>query len=74
MVILLIKHIINFKYFSAIKNNIIKFISSNSRNPLYIDLNDKHHIVNRSKLYEKDTVTSCKHPLSYNSEFLKHLN
>ena len=51
MVILLIKHVINFKYFSAIKKHSIKkFISPNLRNTLYIDLNDKHHTVNGSKL------------------------
>ena len=73
MVIILIKHIINYKCFSAITKNIAgkKFISPASRNPLHIDdLNDKQHTVNRTKLYDIDTVTSCKHTLSYNSVWI----
>lgn len=40
-----------------------KFISPASRNPLHIELSDKYHTVNRTDLYEIDTVTSCKQPL-----------
>lgn len=51
-----------------------KLINAASRNPLHIDLNDKHHIVNRIELYEINIVTSCKQPHhTILFEFLKHL-